>query len=210
MSTKEQIENIKSIKEMMERSSRYMTLSGFASIFAGIYAIVGAVIGYFWVYQQQIKWDEHFHLFRKYNYDPRFVLFGIALVVFLFAVGTAIYLTRKKAKKTGLSIWNSQAKRVIYQFAIPLVAGGLFCILLILHNEISLVASASLIFYGLALLNASKFTFNETHQFAIAQIVLGLLAGVFLCYGIVFWTIGFGLFHIIFGIVIYIRYEKEK
>ena len=206
----ESIEEIKNIRNLMERSTRYMTLSGMASILAGIYALIGATAAYFLVYRQNFKYDTDFQPLDKYPFDPRLVIISIALIVLILAISTAVILTRRKAIKSGSSLWNRQAKRVIYQFSIPLITGGLFCMLLIWHNNIAMVASACLVFYGLAMLNASKFTFNETHQFGLSQIILGIFAGIFLKYGIIFWTLGFGICHIIFGIFIYRKYEKAE
>ena len=90
---------------------------------------------------------------------------------------------------------------------IPLLAGGIFSLLLIWHNNITLVASTTLIFYGLALVNAGKFTFGEIHYLGLSEIVLGLLAGFFLNYGLLFWALGFGLLHIVYGWVIYKKYQ---
>lgn len=155
-------------------------------------------------------WDLKFRPLGDYSIDPRIILLSIAFIVFILAFGSGVFFTKRKAAKTGMSLWNAQAKRTFIQFAIPLFTGAVFCLLLIWHNNIAMVASASLVFYGLALLNAAKYTFSETHQFAISQIVLGIFAGIFLCYGIFFWAMGFGIFHIIFGIVIHYRYEKKS
>jgi hypothetical protein len=75
------------------------------------------------------------------------------------------------------------------------------------HPE--LVASVMLIFYGLSMVNAGKFTFGEIHWLGLTEIALGILAGVFINFGLLLWTIGFGLMHIVYGTVMYYRYERE-
>ena len=66
-----------------------------------------------------------------------------------------------------------------------------------------------LIFYGLALINSSKYTFFEIRYLGIAEIVLGLIASVFVSSGLILWAAGFGLLHIIYGIIMYYKYERK-
>jgi hypothetical protein len=65
-----------------------------------------------------------------------------------------------------------------------------------------------LIFYGLALLNASKYTLKEIRYLGMSEICLGLIASAWVQFGIVFWGIGFGMLHIIYGTFMYFKYEK--
>jgi len=120
----------------------------------------------------------------------------------------AIYFTSRKAKKSGLPVWDGSAKRLVVSLFIPLVTGGLFCLILIYHYFDWLVLPSMLIFYGLALINAGKYTLSEIRWLGISEIILGLLATVFLSEAIIFWAAGFGVMNIIYGLVMYIRHEK--
>ena len=80
--------------------------------------------------------------------------------------------------------------------------------ILIFRNNTELVASVMLIFYGLSLVNAGKFTLGEIHYLGLTEIGLGILAGIFVSHGLIFWSLGFGLMHIVYGIVMYYRYER--
>jgi hypothetical protein len=91
---------------------------------------------------------------------------------------------------------------------IPLFAGGIFIFILIFRNILELIPSVMLIFYGLSLVNAGKFTLGEIHYLGLIEIGLGLLASIFIDYSLVFWTLGFGIMHIIYGMVMYYRHEK--
>ena len=77
------------------------------------------------------------------------------------------------------------------------------------HGAVSLVAPVTLIFYGLALVNAGKYTTPEIVVLGIAEIVTGLAAAVWLPYGIWFWGAGFGFYHIIYGITLYHKYDRK-
>jgi hypothetical protein len=79
---------------------------------------------------------------------------------------------------------------------------------MISRGLVGLVAPMSLIFYGLALYNASQFTYEEVRSLGLIQIVLGLLGAYFVSYGLLFWAIGLGVAHIVYGIYMHYRYER--
>ena len=105
-------------------------------------------------------------------------------------------------------MWNQSARLLLWHLAVPLVTGGLFCIILLLHGEVYLLAPTTLVFYGLALINASKYTLNDIQYLGISEIILGLIACVYVGYGLVFWALGFGILHIAYGTVMYFKYER--
>jgi hypothetical protein len=129
-------------------------------------------------------------------------------LVLIFAAIGAAYFSYRKARKTGQQFWNLSAKRLLIHLLIPLVSGGFFTLILVFQHNLELVASVMLIFYGLSLVNAGKFTFGEIHYLGLTEIVLGILAGLYLQYGLLFWTIGFGVMHIVYGSVMYYRHER--
>jgi len=201
-------EDIQAIRDIMERSSRFLSLSGLSGIFAGTCALIGAAIAWFYILDSgQVKYDEYM---RSPGDSPTtdirlyFVLDAI-LVLGTAALG-AFYFSQRKARKAGQHFWTNASRRLIFHLAIPLLAGGIFSLIMVFRNDTELVASAMLIFYGLALVNAGKFTFGEIHYLGLTEIVLGILAGIFINFGLIFWTIGFGLMHIVYGTVMYYRH----
>lgn len=201
------IQDLTEIRSMMERSTKFLSLSGLSGIMAGIYALVGAYIAYrlFYVENSSVLYNI---IDRQEVNDDVFNLIILALAVLLLSVGTAIVLSLKKSKKDGEKIWTSSARRVVINMAIPLVTGGIFILILLSKGLFGFLAPATLLFYGLALVNASKFTFEEIRSLGIVQIILGLLAFYFIGYGLLFWALGFGLMHIVYGIVMHLKYEK--
>lgn len=129
------------------------------------------------------------------------------IVVLLASFGAGWYFSWRKAQKSGKKLWTPTFKRLLIHLLLPLIVGGIFCVLLAFHNNISLIASAMLIFYGLALINGGKYTFQEIHYLGLCEIGLGILAGIFIHYGIIFWALGFGILHIIYGSVMYVRHQ---
>lgn len=198
-----QIDDIKVIREMMERSSKALTLSGLSGVIAGIFAIAGAAFAYFYLLRDPSLTD--------YNWRQELmILFADAMIVLLASIGAGFYLSWRKAKKNNLPFFNKVMMRTIYNLAIPLVTGGIFCIIFLLKGDIRMVIAGTLIFYGLALVNASKYTFTEVHYLGLTEIALGLTAAIFQRYGLVFWTIGFGVCHILYGFIMYKKYDLKK
>ncbi|CAN5166343.1 hypothetical protein BH23BAC2_BH23BAC2_19890 [soil metagenome] len=201
------IKDITEIRSMMERSTKFLSLSGLSGIMAGIYALVGAYIAHRLFYT-----DNGSVLYNTIDRGERTAevenLIILALVILVLAVGTAIVLSLKKSRKDGEKLWNPAARRVVINMAIPLVTGGVFILILISKELFGFLAPASLIFYGLALVNASKFTFEEIKSLGLVQVILGLLAFYFIEFGLLFWALGFGLMHIVYGIVMHLKYEK--
>ncbi len=203
MKEKEQyIEDIKEIKEMMNRSSRFISLSGLSGISAGVIALAGA-------------WLAHRMVFNKgtldYNSpllttDVAMNLLGLAIATLVLALIAGVFFTTQKAKKTKQPLWDIQTKLLLINLAIPLVAGGVLCLVLLQHGFIGLMAPLTLVFYGLALVNASKYTLKEIRSLGIVEIVLGLISSYFIGYGLLFWALGFGILHIVYGIIMQIKY----
>ncbi|HLN52389.1 MAG TPA: hypothetical protein VK212_01690 [Lentimicrobium sp.] len=198
---KDYIRDIAEIRSMMERSSKFLSLSGWAGVMAGIYALAGAYI-----------------VWRVFDFNPGKVVYNIsgedslkvilvACCVLLLAIGTAIFDSGRKAKSKGEKAWNTTSRRLLNSMAVPLVSGGILIIILIIHSLIGLVIPLTLVFYGLALYNAGNFTFKVLRIMGYVQISLGLISCYFIEFSLLIWTIGFGLVHIFYGIYMF-RYER--
>jgi uncharacterized membrane protein len=190
---------ISSIRDLMERSAKFISLSGLSGVLAGIYALIGAAIGY--------------KILQSPDYEAKHVislteLFIVAFVVLILSIGTGVLLSYKKAKKHSQQFWSTGSKRLLINMAIPLVSGGLFTFILIYHGHYGIVAPATLIFYGLALVSGSHYTYSGVKSLGIIEILLGLLAALLPGYGLIFWAIGFGLLHIIYGTVMHFKYDS--
>ena len=130
-----------------------------------------------------------------------------AVLVLILAIGASLYFSFRKARLHGLKMWTPVSKRLLTNFLIPLVAGGFFIIILYIQNYWQLLVPAMLIFYGLALVNAGKFTYSEVFYLGLIEIVTGLASAIFPRYGIFFWCLGFGFLHIAYGFIMYRKYE---
>lgn len=207
------LETLQDIKRMMERSSRFISLSGLSGISAGVCALVGAWLAYDYVFG--------FKDFRMHNSAEDYQavttssildnkLFYIALGTFVAALLSALFFTWIKSKKEGVTIWGKSALRVIINVSVPLLVGGIFLLRLIDFGTFGLVASGCLIFYGLALINASKYTLDDVRYLGYMQVLTGIVGLWFVGYGLYFWAFGFGILHIVYGASMWWKYDRKK
>jgi len=207
----EPLETLTEIRSMMERSTRFISLNGFSGVFAGIFALMGALAAYNYLHISIIHpryFDYSATTEGTANISLYLFFFIDAILVLTASISVALYLSIRKSHKKGLKIWDSSAKRVLYNMLIPLTGGGLFCILLVYHGYLGLIAPSTLIFYGLALVNTSKYTYNDIRYLGLIEIFIGLLATLWIGFGLLFWAVGFGVMHIIYGIIMYYKYER--
>jgi len=194
----------------MERSSRFISLSGLSGVGAGVVALIGAGIGHMYL---KAQYGEQGY-YRLVNSDEgeRIAalpfLLGLAAAVIFCALIVAFYFTQRRARQDGAVLWSSIGRRLALSLAIPLVAGGLFCLRLYLTSALGMVVPGMLMFYGLALLNASKYTLDEIRLLGLTEIGLGLVSMLLPGFGLAFFALGFGLCHIGYGLLMYNRYER--
>ncbi len=209
MNEKEQLDAISGIKNLMERSSRFVSLSGFSGVFIGCYALAGAGAAWLNLRNNNTTYESLATSADTGVFDA-FIPFFMADAILLVVVSllTAYILTKRLTKKQGLPVWDNAAKRMLLNLLIPLFAGGLYCLILLQHGLVALIPPSLLVFYGLALLNASKYTHNDIRFMGVGEIGLGLVGLLFPGYGLLCWTLGFGILHIIYGITMYYKYER--
>jgi hypothetical protein len=201
--TEDQLKALGEMRDLMNRSSRFLSLSGLSGICAGVFALIGAAAAWQYLYAMRDDFYGPHTATRFYTF-----FFTDAGLVLFFSLLAGWFFSNRRAKKAGVPLFDATAVRLLINLFIPLAAGGLFCFALLYYGVIGLIAPATLIFYGLALLNASKYTVNDIRYLGIFQIVLGLIATIFIWHGLIFWAIGFGVMHIIYGIVLYYKYER--
>ena len=198
-------DDLAEIRNMMERSSRFISLSGLAGVVAGLAALQTSVGVYFMFYNYGINYFD-----GKRNVYPAELtnrLLVYASITLIVALAAGIFFTVRKSKQNQLPIWTRTTKQLLIALFIPLVAGGIFCLALLYHGSFYLIAPATLVFYGLALINAGKYTYGDIKNLGICEIILGLISMFVVGYGLIFWAIGFGILHIVYGIVMYKKYD---
>ncbi|WP_295771959.1 hypothetical protein [uncultured Mucilaginibacter sp.] len=211
-------DDLASIRSMMERSSKFISLSGLSGVLAGVYALIGAWLAYSILYPRGDFGGQREYLTNGvFDQDsiPDLLftpiitqLIFIALAVLVASLTTGLALTRRNAKKKGQQLWGKTSKALLFQMTVPLLTGGAFIVVMLLKGYFGIVSPACLAFYGLALVGASAFTFNDVKYLGISEIILALLAAVMPGYGLLFWALGFGVLHIIYGAVMHFKYDR--
>lgn len=204
------LQEVKDIRRMMERSSRFISLSGLSGVAAGIFALAGAAIARYVIFERYYADYNDRRYFSLSDFNAlKLQLLMLAAGVFAAAFLSAFYFTWRKSSEQGSSLWNPTSRRLAWNMVIPIVAGALFILGMLQHDDWRFVAPASLIFYGLALVNASKYTLTDIRYLGYCEIVLGLINMQWIGYGLYFWALGFGVLHIIYGIVMWWKYERK-
>lgn len=198
-------EDLSHIRSMMERSSRFISLSGLSGVFAGLSALIGGL----YVFQLFEASEINYFDGKDKAFSAALVseLFFSGIIILVFALTFGIIFTIRKSKKYNLPVWTSATKSMLFNLAIPLAVGGVFCLALLYHKIYVLVAPTTLLFYGLALINAEKYTFSDIKYLGYCQLILGCFSLFYLGYGLVFWILGFGVLHILYGLVMFKKYK---
>jgi uncharacterized membrane protein YiaA len=196
------LQDISEIKNMMNKSSQFISLSGLAGILAGVYALIGA-------YATNYLLLSHRGNYVTLESNTFRGIVMVAFTVLLLSLVSAAILTFIKAKKEGEKVWNATSKRMLINFLIPLVTGGIFAILLLKNGSYGLIAPVTLIFYGMACVSASKYTFRDVRYLGITIIMLGLICTELSGYALEFWALGFGVCHILYGSMMYFKYDRK-
>ncbi|PKP35133.1 MAG: hypothetical protein CVU00_03810 [Bacteroidetes bacterium HGW-Bacteroidetes-17] len=202
---KKYIEDLKEIKDIMNRSSRFISLSGLSGISAGITALIGAYMAHKFIFA-----GNDYLIFGSLILTPEQFskLLIIACATIVVSISLVIFLTTQEIKKKKQKIWDQQTKRILLNLSIPLLAGGIISMMFLVRGYVGIVLPMTLIFYGMALVNVSKYTLNEIRSLGLIEILLGLLSLQLVGYGLIIWSIGFGVLHIVYGFIIKMKYKS--
>jgi hypothetical protein len=213
--SKEPLDTLQDIKKMMEKSSRFISLSGWSGVGAGLCALIGAWFAYSAIHENDNLASASISESYTRNEGISMLdvignrLFIIAVLTFIAAFILAFLFTYIRSKKNNISLWGNTSRRLLINVSIPMAVGAIYLLKLIENGAYGLIAPGCLIFYGLALVNGSKYTLGEIRYLGYGQIILGILNCFAIGYGLYFWAIGFGVLHIVYGIIMWNKYERN-
>ena len=199
-------EELAEIKSIMERSTRFLSLSGLSGILAGIYALAATSIAWYWIYYPSSPWGIGAESLSFRDLVNRLLLLG--LITLIAAVSTAYFLSKKKGTAATQPFWSPASRRFLQSLFLPVALGGFFCFALLHESAFELIPAALLLFYSIGLVQSAQFTLGEIKNLGFTQLVLGLIAAFFPAYGLLCWALGFGVFHLIYGTLMYYRHER--
>ena len=203
MSDNSHLQQLAEIRSMMEKSSRFISLSGMSGVMAGIYAIGGAAYVHF-------NMDHRDRYSRVELSNPELLHYIlVALAVVGLSLITGFFLTQRRAKSQGQKLIDRVAFRMLVNLSIPMMTGALFAIVLLVRGNYELIAPVLLMFYGLGLINGSKYTLDDIRMLGILEVMLGISCAILPEMGLIFWTLGFGFLHILYGLRMWFKYERS-
>jgi len=197
METSTHADDLKTIRKIMEESSRFLSLSGLSGVFAGIFAIIGFIIALLILNSDRISDAGNIDL----------ALFIDALVILIAALSVSVFLSYRKALRNGNRIWTGITKRMLLNLIIPLLSAAAFILIFYIEQNFRYIIPSMLVFYGLALVNVGKFTFGEIQYLGILQVLIGIISAVFTEYALYLWVLGFGILHILYGLIMHKKYR---
>src|SRR5260221_361289 len=112
------------IRSMMERSSKFLSLSGMAGVGAGCAALAGAAAAW---------WRRGLREGTEGAPGPAGFLTADAVAVLILALGLAAFFTTRRARTDGIAVWSGTTKRLLLALLVPLSTGGIFSLLLWYH-----------------------------------------------------------------------------
>lgn len=202
----EHINTIQDIRNLMEKSTRFISLSGMAGVFAGVYALGGALA--FYLKFHSISYEQ-----ILINVDSKQLfnfLLPVGLLVVFLSLATALILSLRKQNGSKMQLFNVAARRLLLNLMIPLISGGLFVLFLMLQGYYKILPPSLLVFYGLALIHGSKYTLEDIRYLGYFEVVIGLLNLYTQNYSLIFWCLGFGALHIIYGLIMWNKYDRKQ
>ncbi len=204
------------MEKELAQSSRFISLSGLSGVSVGISGLFATYIAHRLVASETKadkdmlsivsgfdSYNETVHLFVGEN------LIFLSIFTILFALLFSFYFTTAKSKKNNLSIWDGIVKRQLSVLSLPLIIGGIFISRLISTANFGFIIPVALIFYALSLINLRKYTSGDVAYLGYALLILGIVNLWIQRLGILFFALGFGIFHIIYGVVTFYFYERH-
>ena len=203
------LQDLTEIKSIMKHSTRFLSLSGFSGVSVGVIALCSSFLAFLYIRSIQTEQAHSPHISDGVlHQNAILLLFALALLTLVLSISVAYYFTLRKSKSDNTPLWTPASKKLVVDMSIPLLTGGLFSLISVVHGLFVLVAPITLICYGLSLVSASKYTVYELKHFGVIQIILGLIAFTIMAYHLIIWAFGFGVLHIFYGLMMYFRYEK--
>lgn len=212
MENKEALNTLNEIKDLMEKSSRFQSISGLSIVIVGLLAsVVSAGAWLMLLPHSDISWlpTTCNGILINSPFRTKIAVFSALLLLVISFSTVSFFSLHKMKKQRGAVSFDSTLRRCLFHFCVPMVVGGLLCAAMLLQGHYGLTSTFMLVFYGLALINCSHYTSSSIAMLGYAQLVLGVVDCFAVSHAILLWWLGFGLMHILFGIYFIIKYDRR-
>jgi hypothetical protein len=106
--TQKPIEQLTEIRNMMERSSRFISLSGLSGIAAGIIALIGSGVAFLFLGFDQRYFDMKSYFngmsYLRFNHSWHLIILDASTILIL-ALASGIFFTTRKARNKLMASW---------------------------------------------------------------------------------------------------------
>ena len=197
MENKDALNTLHEIKELMEKSSRFQAISGWSILIVGLLASVVSAGAWLLLLPHEGMSMGGMLINSPYR---TLIASSVALALLVVSFAVVCFGSYRMMKRQGGFEFGRTIRRPLFHFAVPMVVGGLLCLAMLMQGHYGLTSTFMLVFYGLALLNASHYTSRSIALLGYCELVLGVVDCFVVSHAILFWFLGFGLLHIVFGI----------
>ncbi len=200
MSKNQYSDDLAHIRSMMERSSRFLSLSGWAGIIPGLLALAGLATAGWFIDLARLTGDLDAGITIK---SPLVLqLSTIAIAVLVLSIFSSWYTCIREARLGKQATWSPAIRNMIIHLAIPLMAGAIIVGWIYDKGQWELLSPVLLSFYGLALVLVSQFTLRSVFWLGLFEIALSIPAGV-TGWDLPVLAVGFGFAHIVYGMMMF-------
>jgi hypothetical protein len=176
-------ENLRFIRETMERAGAFTAMPGRGMVAVGLTAIAAVMLG------------------PPHVGARAWLVFWLAEATLALAVGTVALV--RKTRQQGLPLLSGPARRFLLAFSPPLLVGAVLTVLAVQHGLSSLLPGLWLLLYGTAVLCGGALSVRVVPLMGASFMALGMVA-LFapLALGRPLMALGFGGLHVVYGILI--------
>jgi hypothetical protein len=181
------LENLKYIRETMERAGSFTAVPGWGGILMGVSALLTSLISS--RLPSQDLWFESW----------------IGEAVLALAIGSWAMVQKSRAAR--MPLLNGPGRKFAVNLCPAMIAGAVLTFVLYQHSLFGLMAGVWLLLYGVAIVTGGAFSVSVVPIMGLSFMVLGSVA-LFMPFAWANWFMaaGFGVLQITFGIVIARRY----
>ncbi len=181
------MDNLRFIRETMERASAFTGISGWGQVAIGVTAIVSAFIAA-----------------RQLSFHSWLAVWVAEAVVSLLIAGWSM---DRKTRAAQMPLLSGPGRKVAFSLSPPLFVGGLLTVVLYQAGLISAIPGVWLLLYGTGVVTGGMFSVRIVPIMGLCFMALGAIT-LFSNPAFANWFLaaGFGGLHIVFGIIIARRY----
>jgi len=181
------MDNLRYIRETMERATPFTGISGSGEIAIGATALLASVVA-----AQQPS-------FKSW--------FAIWIAEGLISILIAGWSMDRKARAVQMPLMSGPGRKVVFSLAPPIIAGGLLTIVLVRAGLTNAIPGVWLLLYGTGVITGGMFSVRAVPVMGLCFMALGALA-LFSSPTFANWFMaaGFGGLHLLFGAIIVRKY----